>query len=44
MHVGRKYTFLEYLQWTKRELLGLSLWAFVPTFKERGRKGARLEL
>lgn len=32
MHVGRKYTFLEYLHWTKHELRVLSIWAFVPTF------------
>ncbi len=32
MHVGRKYTFPGYLQWTKRELLVLTLWALIPTF------------
>jgi putative membrane protein len=31
MHLGRKYTFLNFLQWTKRELLGLTIWALIPT-------------
>lgn len=31
MHIGKKYTFYEYIQWTKKESIGLVLWSSIAT-------------
>lgn len=31
MHVGKQFSFIAYLQWTKREILALALLALIPT-------------
>ncbi|MCC7275946.1 MAG: multidrug transporter [Alphaproteobacteria bacterium] len=31
MHVGRKFKLLEYIQWTRREIVLLTVWATIPT-------------
>lgn len=31
MHVGRKFKFVEYVQWTRREIVLLAAWAAIPT-------------
>ena len=36
MHVGRKFRFLEYIQWTRREILLLTAWASIPTIAYAG--------
>ena len=32
MFIGKQFSFYAYLQWTKREILGLFLLAFIPTY------------